>query len=80
MVQLYRSRLRKPRFTLAEVGGFVAAFAVAFRWPILLVPTFSVALTLFLTRLGISLILALILVSGALVVLGLTLPAVIVHR
>jgi hypothetical protein len=77
--RLFQSRLRRPRFTLAEVGGLVAATAVAFKWPILLVPTLSVALTLYFTRLGFSLILAIILVSLALFVLGLTLPPIVAH-
>jgi hypothetical protein len=33
-MELYRSNLRRPRFSLAEVAGLVAAVAVAFRWPI----------------------------------------------
>jgi phage shock protein PspC (stress-responsive transcriptional regulator) len=78
-VKLFQSRLRRPRFTFAEVGGLVGATAVAFKWPILLVPTLSVALTLFFTRLGFSLILAIILVSLALFLLGLTLPPIVAH-
>jgi hypothetical protein len=79
MVKHFQSRLRRPHFTLAEVGGLVGATAVAFRWPIFLVPTLSVALTLFFSRMEFSLILAIILVSLALFVLGLTLPPIVAH-
>jgi phage shock protein PspC (stress-responsive transcriptional regulator) len=78
-MQLYRSRLRRPRFTLAEVAGLVAGVALALRWPILLMPTLSVALILFLDRLGLSLILAFILTSVVWLVLGLSLPLIVFH-
>jgi phage shock protein PspC (stress-responsive transcriptional regulator) len=78
-MQLSRSRLRRPRFTLAEVAGLVAGVALALRWPILLMPTLSVALILFLDRLGLSLILAFVLTSVVWLVLGLSLPLIVFH-
>jgi hypothetical protein len=70
-MELYRSRLRRPRFHLAEVAGLVAALAVALRWPILLLPTLSAALAVSFVRLGLSLIWVLVLMSALLFVLGL---------
>jgi hypothetical protein len=75
-MHLYRSRLRRPRFNLAEVAGLVAAVAFAFRWPVLLVPTLGAALCLFLDRLGLSVIWILIVISVVGFVLGLSLPIV----
>ncbi len=78
-MELYRSHLRKPRFTLAEVVGLIVAVALALRWPILLLPTFSVALFLLFDRLGLSVIWALILVSVVGFVLGLSVPLTVFH-
>jgi hypothetical protein len=78
-MELDRSRLRRPRFTLAEVAGLVAAVALAVRWPILLLPTLGVALGLFFDRLGLSLIFALILISVVVLVLGFSLLPIVAH-
>lgn len=78
-MELYRSRLRRPRFTLAQVGAFIAALAMALRWPILLLPTFSIGLALCLTRVGFSLIWTLIIASIVGFILGLSLPAIVAH-
>jgi hypothetical protein len=66
----YRTRLRRPRFHLAEVAGLVAAVAIALRWPILLLAVLAAALYLFSDRLGLSVIWFLILVSVVGLVLG----------
>jgi hypothetical protein len=79
-MELYRSRLRRPRFTLADVAGLIGAVALAFRWPILLLPTFSVTLYLFCDRLGLSVIWLLILASVVGLVLGLSVPLIVAHR
>jgi hypothetical protein len=78
-MQLYRSRLRRPRFTLAEVLGLIVAVALALKWPIFVLPTFSVALVLFFDRLGLSVIWTLILVSAIGFVLGLSVPVIVFH-
>ncbi len=76
---LFRSHLQSPRFTLAEVAGLIAAVAIAFRWPILLLPTFAAGLILFLCRLGLSVILVLIIASVTGFVVGLSLPLIVTH-
>jgi phage shock protein PspC (stress-responsive transcriptional regulator) len=69
-MELLRSRLRRPRFTLAEITGVVAMLAVAFRWPIFILPTFVVVLTFLCDRSGLSLVALLIVASAVGVVLG----------
>jgi hypothetical protein len=78
-MELYRSQLRRPRLSLAEVAGFIAAVALAFRWPILILPTLSVALTLFFDRIGLSVIWSLILTALVGLILGLSLPVIVAH-
>ena len=57
----------------------VAAAALAFRWPILTLPTLSVALTLFCDRVGLSVIWSLILALLGGLILGLSLPIIVAH-
>jgi phage shock protein PspC (stress-responsive transcriptional regulator) len=76
-MELYRSRLRRPRFTLAEIAGFVAGVAMALRWPILIMPTLSVVLILFFDRVGLSLTWALVMTSVVGLVLGFSLPLIV---
>ena len=78
-MELYRSRLRKPRFTLAEVAGLVAGVALAMRFPVLIVPTLAVAHCLFCDRLGLSGVWCLVLAIVAGVVLGFSLPVIHHH-
>jgi hypothetical protein len=78
-MELYRSQFRRPRLTLAEVAGLIAAAALAFRWPILILPTLSVALTLFFDRIGLSVIWSLILALLGGLILGLSLPIIVAH-
>ena len=79
-MELARSRLRRPRFTLAEIAGLIAGVALALRWPILIMPTLSFALFPLLDRLGLSLIWALIIMSVVGFVLGFSLPLIVGHR
>ncbi len=55
-MELLQSRLRRPRFTLAEIAGVVALLAVTLRWPVLILPTLAVVLTFFCNRSGLSVV------------------------
>jgi hypothetical protein len=69
-MELIRSNLRKPRFALAEAIGWIAAFGVALRFPLLLVPTIALALGYLFDRAGFSLLWTLLAISMIGFVLG----------
>jgi hypothetical protein len=64
------SNIRWPRFSLAEVIGWIAAFGIALRFPRLLLPTLAVSLTYLFDRAGFSLLWTLVTVSLIGFVLG----------
>jgi hypothetical protein len=69
-MELFRSQFRRPRFSLIEMAAAVVTVAVAFKWPVLLLPTSAVVLLLFLDRCGFSLVLALAVISALGAALG----------
>ena len=79
-MEWYRSHLRRPRFNLAEVAGFVLAVAVALRWPFLLMPTIAVAYCVLCERLGLSVIWCLLSISTLSFVMGLVMGYFAVHH
>ncbi len=65
-----QANLRWPRFSLAEVIGWIAAFGVALRFPLLLVPTIAVPLAYVFDRAGFSMLWTLVAISLIGFVLG----------
>jgi hypothetical protein len=76
-MEILQSRLRRPRFSLAELAGLVAGAALALRWPILLLPMLSIVFFYVADRLGLSVIWFLILMSLVGFVLGLILLPIV---
>jgi hypothetical protein len=75
-VAWFQSQFRRPRFTLAEVGWVVAAFAVALRWPPLVLPTVAYVLSLAMHKSGVSLALMMVVASVLGFLAGLLMPPV----
>jgi hypothetical protein len=73
---LIRNKFRRPRLTLAEGVGWVVAFALAFKWPQLLLLTAGALLAFLLHRAGLALVWILILVSGIGAILPLLMPPI----
>jgi hypothetical protein len=69
-MELIRSNLRRPHFSLAEIIGWIAAFGIALRFPLLLVPTIAVSLAYLFDRAGFSLLWTLVATSLIGLVLG----------
>ena len=78
-MELYRSQLRRPRFTIAQIAALIAIVALVFRWPILILPSLTVTLILVFDRIGLSVIWSLIIASILGLVLGLALLMTIAH-
>jgi hypothetical protein len=55
-MDLLKSNIRRPRFSLAEVISWIAALGIALKWPLLLFPMTVVFLTSFLDGVGFSLL------------------------
>jgi hypothetical protein len=62
-MELFRSNLRRPRLSLAEVMVCIATLGIALKWPVFLLPTIGALLTLFFYRVGFSLFLTLLTMS-----------------
>ena len=73
---LIRNKFRRPRLTLAEDVGWVVAFALACKWPQLLLLTAVALLVFLLHRAGLALVWILILVGGIGVILPLFMPPI----
>ena len=74
-----KNRIHLPRFTLAEIMGFIAALACAFKWPYLLMPVLSFGYTMVLVRSGFKFIETLIIACVTGLLIGLSLPPIRAH-